>query len=69
MWGEEIQAERKRLGWSIKQLAAEMGNVVTPQAIGMWERGETAPRIQHQVKVARALGVRPHHLFRVEDAA
>lgn len=61
---------RELKGMTLVQLAERLdtaGYPVSPQAIGMWERGETAPRWHHQAAVARALEVPHAHLFAITD--
>lgn len=65
-WGRAIQAQRKVIGLTQRQLAETVG--VTPQAVGTWERGEATPRPHIQTEVARALGVAWSVLFRPEAA-
>ena len=68
-WGKSIRQYRKLRGWSLDQMALEMGGAVTAAAIGMWERGETAPRWHHQALVAKTLQVPHSVLFNLDEAA
>ena len=61
-WGQTIAEQRIARGWTQAKLAETMSPRVTQQAVGQWERGETAPRWHHQVAIAKALGV-PHRLL------
>jgi transcriptional regulator with XRE-family HTH domain len=65
-WGRAIAAQRKAIGMTQRQLADTVG--VSPQAVGTWERGETAPRPHLQPEIARALGVAWSVLFQPEAA-
>lgn len=53
--GQGIRSERKRLGWTMADLGALVD--LTPQAIGMIERGETDPSLSSLRRIAEALGV------------
>jgi len=63
--GQGIRAERKKLGWTIAQLAQQVG--LTPQAIGMIERGESDPSLSSLRRIADALGV-PMFQFLLSEA-
>jgi Zn-dependent peptidase ImmA (M78 family)/transcriptional regulator with XRE-family HTH domain len=43
MIGERLRLARKRAGYSLRDLAARLGNQVTPQAIGKYERDAMSP--------------------------
>jgi len=65
-WGSNIAAARELRGMSRADLAAAVD--VTEAAVGMWERGETAPRWHLQLRIAQAV-CSPHSvLFAVEAA-
>ena len=67
--GQAIRDRRVELGLSLEDVAGRMtdvGHPISRAAIGMWERGETAPRLRHQLSVAAVLGVRPSDLFRLD---
>lgn len=68
-WGSAIRAHRTLRKWTLDQMAAEMGGVVSAAAIGMWERGETAPRWHLQALIARTLDVPHSELFKIDEAA
>ena len=52
---------RKRLGLTQEQLAAELG--VTPQAVSNWERGIRTPSDYMKVKIAQYYGVTVESIF------
>ena len=65
-WGEALRSQRETLGFTLDEVAERMkasGCHVSPQAIGMWERGETAPKWHNQMAVAQALGTTRSVLF------
>jgi transcriptional regulator with XRE-family HTH domain len=68
-WGNSIRDTRTLKGWTLDKLAQEMGGIVSAAAIGMWERGVTAPRWHHQIAVAKALGIPHARLFAITDEA
>lgn len=63
--GQGIRDERKALGWTLAQLAERVD--LTPQAIGMIERGETDPSLNSLRRIADALGV-PMFQFLLTEA-
>lgn len=65
-WGRAIKAQREALHLTQAQLATEIG--VTAQAVGAWERGETAPRPHLQAALARVLCVQWAVLFQPDAA-
>lgn len=70
-WGERIRHRRETLGWTLAQVAEKMtdeGCRVSGAAVGMWERGETAPRWHHQFALARVLRCEHTDIFRAEAA-
>lgn len=56
MIGERLRMARKRAGYSLRGLAAEV-DLVTPQAIGRYERDEIAPSPPVLKALANTLGV------------
>lgn len=66
-WGSALREERERRQWSLDEVARQLGGIVTAAAIGMWERGETAPRWHHQVAIARLYAIPHHRLFAITD--
>lgn len=67
MLGEKLRAARKSLGLSLRDLQAKLGNVVTAQAIGKYERGEMRPGPEILEQLAGALGV-PKEYFLLPSA-
>lgn len=65
-WGSNISSARELRAVSRSDLAEAVG--VSEAAVGMWERGETAPRWHHQLAIARKLEVPHGVLFAVEAA-
>lgn len=61
LWGENIKTTRELRGMSRAELGDACG--VTEAAVGMWERGETAPRPHLQIKAAEALNTAHSALF------
>lgn len=57
MLGEKLKAARKSLGLSLRELQDKLGNVVTAQAIGKYERGEMRPGPAILMQLANTLGV------------
>jgi len=53
--GAGIRAERKRMGWTMAELAERAS--LTAGAIGMVERGETDPSLNSLRRIADALGM------------
>ena len=71
-WGAAIRDQRTFLRLSLDEVAEAMeadGTPVTAAAIGMWERGETAPRWHNQFAVARVLQTTHARLFGSAEAA
>jgi transcriptional regulator with XRE-family HTH domain len=63
--GQGIRAERKALGWTLAELGVRVD--LTPQAIGMVERGESDPSLSSLRRIADALGV-PMFQFLLSEA-
>lgn len=57
MIGTRILIARKKAGLSLRDLAKAMGNEVSAQAIGKYERGEAIPRSRVLIALSKALGV------------
>ena len=63
--GQGIRLERKRRGWTMAELGSRVQ--LTPQAIGMIERGETDPSLSSLRRIADALDVPMFHFLMTED--
>lgn len=61
LWGANIKRTRELRGMTRAELGDACG--VTEAAVGMWERGETAPRPHLQVKASEALDTAHSVLF------
>lgn len=65
--GRRLRWHRQQLGLSLEQAAdaieAITDKVITGAAVGMWERGENLPRIQHRFAVEELLGRPADELF------
>src|SRR5262249_50658704 len=57
MNGERVRLARKRAGLSLRGLAKEMGDLVTAQAIGKYERNEMIPSSEVLIALGKALSV------------
>jgi len=62
MIGERIKLARARKGLSLRDLEARLGNLVSAQAIGKYERGEMMPSSRVMMAIAEALGVSESYL-------
>ena len=60
-WGRRIRDRRLALGLTQTQLADILG--VHQPALSYWEKGVSAPRDDHKVKLAGALATTVHDLF------
>jgi Zn-dependent peptidase ImmA (M78 family)/DNA-binding XRE family transcriptional regulator len=63
MNGERIKLARKRAGLSLRSLAAEMGGLVSAQAIGKYERDEMTPSSGVLIALTKALDVSMSYLM------
>src|SRR5215510_1080561 len=57
MIADRIKLARRKAGFSLRDLSDAMGNRVTAQAIGKYERGEDIPSSGVLSALAKALGV------------
>lgn len=57
MIGERLRLARKKAGYSLREMASRLGNQVTPQAIGKYERGGMSPSEPVLYALAKALNV------------
>lgn len=65
--GERIRAHRRALAWSQARLAEAVG--ITPNYVGLLERGEKLPTLETLVAVAAALGTSASALLDGEQLA
>ncbi|MGA9978990.1 MAG: helix-turn-helix transcriptional regulator, partial [Candidatus Sulfotelmatobacter sp.] len=63
MIADRIRLARNKAGLSLRELAAEMDNLVTAQAIGKYERGEDIPSSKVLSGLAKALKVSISYLL------
>lgn len=69
MIGRRLKVARASAGLSLRELAARMDGVVTPQAIGKYERNEDMPGSRVLIALAKALRVSETYLLSDEDLA
>lgn len=62
MIGARLKLARTAAGLSLRDLALKIGNIVTPQAIGKYERNEARPGSRTLEAIAAALDVTPDYL-------
>ena len=67
MIGTRLKLARTKAGLSLRGLEERMGRLVTAQAIGKYERGESSPRPRVLEALARSLDVTVDYLFK-EDS-
>jgi Zn-dependent peptidase ImmA (M78 family)/transcriptional regulator with XRE-family HTH domain len=63
MIGDRLKLARRKAGYSLRDLSAAMGDKVTAQAIGKYERGESIPSSGVLLALAKALGVSVSYLM------
>lgn len=63
MIADRIRLARGKAGYSLRDLSAAMGEKVTAQAIGKYERGESIPSSGVLLALAKALGVSVSYLM------
>ena len=63
MFSERLKLARKRSGLSLRALSADIGGIVSAQAIGKYERGEMMPSSTVAIALAEALEVSLSHLL------
>ena len=66
MFGERLRLARKRRGLSLRALSDALGNRVSAQAIGKYERGEMMPGSDVLDRLASVLDVSPQYLMSKE---
>ena len=63
MFSERLKLARKRSGLSLRALSSNMGETVSAQAIGKYERGEMMPSSSVAIALANALDVTTTYLL------
>src|SRR5713101_4527572 len=63
MISDRIKLARRKAGFSLRALSAAMGEKVTAQAIGKYERGEDVPSSGVLIALTKALGVSLNYLL------
>ena|SRR5258706_11238721 len=63
MIGNRIKLAREARGWSLRDLEGQIKGLVSPQAIGKYERNEMTPSSKVLLALASALGVAPEFLL------
>ena len=69
MVGQRLKLARMAAGLSLRELEAKIGNLVTAQAIGKYERNEAVPRSGVLIALADALGVSVEYLVGEQEMA
>jgi len=69
MLSDRLKLARKKSGLSLRDLSAEMGDLVTAQAIGKYERGESMPTSGVLLALAKALGVSLTYLLDTQEVS
>lgn len=67
MIADRLRLARKKAGLSLRGLAAAMGDKVTAQAIGKYERGESTPSSGVLIALAKALDVSLSYLLDTQE--
>jgi Zn-dependent peptidase ImmA (M78 family) len=67
MIGSRLKLARASAGYSLRELADRMGNVVSAQAIGKYERNEDMPGSRALMALATALGISESYLLSDEE--
>src|SRR3954468_18529614 len=67
MIGNRIRLARSKAGYSLRDLATAMGERVTPQAIGKYERGESEPSQEVMQALSKALAVSLNYLMDTQN--
>ena len=62
MFGARLKIARARAGLSLRELEERLGNLVSAQAIGKYERGEMMPSSRVLIALADVLGVSERYL-------
>jgi Zn-dependent peptidase ImmA (M78 family) len=69
MIADRLRLARRKAGFSLRDLSDEMGNKVTAQAIGKYERGESVPSSGVLIALSKALGVSLSYLLDTQGIA
>ncbi len=69
MLADRLKLARKKTGMSLRDLSEAMGNVVSAQAIGKYERGESIPSSGVLLALSKALNVSLTYLLDTQDAS
>lgn len=64
MVGDKIKQLRLAYGWTLDELVAKIGGIVTKQAISKYEMGTARPSAQVLTKIANAFSVKTVHLLK-----
>lgn len=67
MIGHKLKVARSAAGFSLRALAEQMGNLVTAQAIGKYERDEDMPSSRVLIALASALEVTEDYLLAANE--
>jgi len=67
MIGERLKRARIIAGLSLDELAKRAGNVVTKQAISLYEKNQKTPSSKVLLALSKALGVNIEYFFRKEE--
>ncbi|MBI3528638.1 MAG: ImmA/IrrE family metallo-endopeptidase [Betaproteobacteria bacterium] len=67
MIGNRLKKAREAKGWSLRELEAAIGEVVSAQAIGKYERNEMMPSSTVLLALAKTLQVRPDYLLSTQE--
>lgn len=63
MFGNRLKLARKKAGMSLRSLSDAIGNQISAQAIGKYERGEMMPGSRALAAITKALGVSAEYLL------
>ncbi|HNR69508.1 MAG TPA: XRE family transcriptional regulator [bacterium] len=66
VFAQRLKSARVMQGFSMAELAARMGNRISKQAIGKYEKGLAVPNSENLIALARALSVKLDYFFRPE---
>ena len=69
MLADRLKLARKKTGMSLRDLAETMDNLVTAQAIGKYERGESVPSSGVLLALAKALSVSLTYLLDTQEVS